>query len=81
MSSLNRMMRSNRMIRMLAADTRALDAEIDRRVSALHGLASEDIALVEGEGVNIIFIRRVVAGLISPSPQETLCKLSESRKS
>ena len=49
MSSLNRMMRSNRMIRMLAADTRALDAEIDRRVSAQHGLSPEEIAIVEGK--------------------------------
>ena len=32
-----------------AADTRALDAEIDRRVSALYGLTPEEIAIVEGK--------------------------------
>ena len=32
-----------------AADTRALETEIDRRVSALYGLTAEEIAIVEGQ--------------------------------
>ena len=32
-----------------AADTRALEAEIDRLVYALYGLTPEEIALVEGQ--------------------------------
>jgi len=32
-----------------AADTRALKADIDRRVSALYGLTPEEIAMVEGK--------------------------------
>ena len=32
-----------------AADTRALEAEIDRRVSALYGLTADEIAIVEGK--------------------------------
>ena len=32
-----------------AADTRALETEIDRRVSALYGLTPEEIAIVEGK--------------------------------
>jgi len=32
-----------------AADTRTLEAEIDRRVSALYGLTPEEIAIVEGK--------------------------------
>ena len=58
MSNLNRMTRSNRMIRMLAAkqrdpaaDTRAIEAEIDRLVYALYGLTPEEIAIVEGKQV------------------------------
>ena len=47
-------MRSVRMLaakqRDPAADTRAIEAEIDRRVSALYGLTPEDIAIVEGQG-------------------------------
>ena len=31
-----------------AADTRALESEIDRRVYALYGLTPEEIAIVEG---------------------------------
>lgn len=31
-----------------AADTRALEAEIDWRVYALYGLTAEEIAIVEG---------------------------------
>ena len=56
MSNLNRMMRCDGVDRILAAkqhnpaaDTRALEAEIDRRVYALYGLTPEEIALVEGK--------------------------------
>ena len=57
MSNLNRMMRSDGIGRIFtakqrdpAADTRALERQIDQMVYALYGLTDAEIALVEGNG-------------------------------